>query len=183
MTIERPVLNRYISMADFRSFFWPKEELIEFCTNYDLDTIGNRDRLTERIESFLLGGSIPEDQARKIVDKSSKVAFLILPDSIIVSNKGSNQEIKSFYKNYFGSDFLPTIAFVEYIRSCVGLTWQQAGAQWQASKTINAQVQKSESPNFVRRYLDQNKNRTLKEAFIAWKLAVNNSASLNYSLA
>lgn len=47
---ERPELSRDIGAEVFRSYYYLKEELVEFCRKYDLQTTGSKQELTDKKE-------------------------------------------------------------------------------------------------------------------------------------
>ena len=55
---ERPILNKQLNSAAFRSFYWLKEELVEFCRSNGIPINGGKLEITERIAYFLDTGEI-----------------------------------------------------------------------------------------------------------------------------
>ena len=53
---ERPNLDNNLSSSDFREYYYLKEELVNFCKRYDIQTTGSKTELTERIANFLESG-------------------------------------------------------------------------------------------------------------------------------
>ena len=47
--IERPKLDKSISIEDFRDFYWLKEELVTFCRSNGISTTGEKQELADRI--------------------------------------------------------------------------------------------------------------------------------------
>ena len=50
---ERPDLNKELDGETFRSFYYLKEELVEFCRENNLPVSGGKTELTDRIACFL----------------------------------------------------------------------------------------------------------------------------------
>ena len=51
---ERPDLNKELDGETFRSFYYLKEELVDFCRENDLPVSGEKIELTDRIACFLV---------------------------------------------------------------------------------------------------------------------------------
>ena len=56
MKNKRPVLDKSITLLDFKQFYWEKIELIAFCRANVLTTQGSKLELEARIELFLTSG-------------------------------------------------------------------------------------------------------------------------------
>ena len=56
---ERPELNKELDAITFRSFYYLKQELIDFCRENGLPTSGDKIELTDRIATFLDTGNAP----------------------------------------------------------------------------------------------------------------------------
>lgn len=50
---ERPALSRETDSATFRSYYYLKEELVDFCRQNGIPTSGGKIEITERIARFL----------------------------------------------------------------------------------------------------------------------------------
>ena len=55
---ERPELNIELDTVTFRSFYYLKQELIDFCRENRLPASGSKAELTDRIAYFLDTGSV-----------------------------------------------------------------------------------------------------------------------------
>ena len=53
---EIPKLNRTLSSATFKGFYYLKEELVDFCRENNLQTTGGKIELTNRISHYLETG-------------------------------------------------------------------------------------------------------------------------------
>ncbi|MEO6933381.1 MAG: SAP domain-containing protein, partial [Chitinophagaceae bacterium] len=56
--MERPNLDNYISLKDFKEFYWLKKELIEFCKKTGISTGGCKTELTKRIQHYFWTGRL-----------------------------------------------------------------------------------------------------------------------------
>ena len=55
---ERPDLNKELDGETFRSFYYLKEELVEFCRDNNLPVSGGKIELTDRIKEQISKGKI-----------------------------------------------------------------------------------------------------------------------------
>ena len=68
---ERPDLNKELDGETFRSFYYLKEELVDFCRENDLPVSGGKIELTDRIACFLDTGKVLESSAKRKVAKAT----------------------------------------------------------------------------------------------------------------
>ena len=62
---ERPKLNKELDAATFRSFYYLKQELADFCKENGLPTSGSNAELTDRIAYFLDTGNVLKFSAER----------------------------------------------------------------------------------------------------------------------
>ena len=55
---ERPILNKNLDSKTFRSYYFLKEEMVDFCKKYGLPTSGGKQEITDRIAYFLDSGKV-----------------------------------------------------------------------------------------------------------------------------
>ena len=80
---DRPILNTNLNSDAFRSYYYLKEELVEFCRNNGIPTSGGKLELTDRIAYFLDTGNV------KTVNKNRRVTIDVgdlTEDTIIEPN-------------------------------------------------------------------------------------------------
>ena len=61
---ERPDLNERLNGETFRSFYYLKEELVDFCRKNDLPVSGGKVEFTDRIACFLDKGQVLKPSAK-----------------------------------------------------------------------------------------------------------------------
>lgn len=61
---ERPDLNKSLDSITFRSFYYLKEELVQFCRDNDLPVSSGKIELTDRIAHYLDTGEVLKDIKR-----------------------------------------------------------------------------------------------------------------------
>lgn len=93
---QRPTLNKQLDGTTFRSFYWLKEELVEFCRNNGLPTSGGKLEITERIAHFLDTGEIllPRTTVKK---KTTTTPTIITENSLIEPNFICSETHRAFF--------------------------------------------------------------------------------------
>ena len=77
---QRPELNEKLDAATFRSFYYLKQELANFCKENGLPTSGSKAELTDRIAYFLDTGSVLKPTAER---KTAAIIGTITEDTVI----------------------------------------------------------------------------------------------------
>lgn len=62
---ERPDMNNELDGETFRSFYYLKEELVDFCRKNNLPVSGGKIELTDRIACFLDTGKVFENSVKR----------------------------------------------------------------------------------------------------------------------
>ena len=78
----RPSLTKDLKSAEFRQYYFLKEELKEFCRENGLKISGSKNELEERIIYFLDTGKPLEDQKVKTISKKSPDEAISLESKI-----------------------------------------------------------------------------------------------------
>ena len=120
---ERPALNKQLDSATFCSFYWLKEELVEFCRNNGLPTIGGKLEITERISHFLDTGEVLSGtNAKKKVTAPTKIT----ENSLIEPNFVCSEKHRAFFKEHIGKSFSFNVQFQKWLKSHAGKTYKEA---------------------------------------------------------
>ena len=100
---KRPDLNKNLSGADFRSYYYLKEELVTFCRENGLPASGGKQELTDRIACFLdTGNVLPSSTAKK---KPTQAIGTITEDTVIESNIVCSEKHRAFFIGKIGKAF------------------------------------------------------------------------------
>ena len=122
--MERPPLDKYISLIDFNDFYWLKEELLEFCRENDIKASGGKIELTKRIQNFLLTG-----------DKTTHAKLTQKPKSnfdwntekldnstLITDNYKNTENVRAFFIKEIGTNFSFNVKFMNWLKENAGKT-------------------------------------------------------------
>ncbi len=56
--MDKPILDRNISLEDFNDFYWLKKELVHFCRTVGISSTGGKIEISNRIRTYLSTGEI-----------------------------------------------------------------------------------------------------------------------------
>ena len=146
---ERPDLNEKLDGETFRTFYYLKKELVDFCRENNLPISGGKIELIDRIACFLDTGKVLETSTKR---KTTKDVGVITENTLIESN----------------------IVFQKWLKSNAGKTYGNAiNAYYQileekkkGKTTIDKQF---EYNTYIRDFFEDNQGRSLDEAIICWK--------------
>lgn len=116
----RPNLNKELDGNTFRSYYYLKEELVDFCRKYNLPVSGGKIELTDRIAHFLDTGKILETSAKR---KTTTNIGLITEDSIIEPNIVCSEKHRAFFIEKIGKSFSFNVLFQKWLKSNAGKTY------------------------------------------------------------
>ncbi|MDD2853878.1 MAG: DUF6434 domain-containing protein [Desulfuromonadaceae bacterium] len=172
--MNRPSLTRFLSIQDFRSFYWLKVELLSFCRANALATTGSKENLQLRVEVFLRSGVAPTDQPYSKTRKSkNQMPKELLRETVISGGWRCSQALRAFFEQEIGSHFHFNEIMRDFIKHGEGKTLQEAIYAWKAdrqgpkvSKEIGMQF---EYNRHIREFFQEHHGAALAEAIQAWK--------------
>ncbi len=176
---KRPELNKNISIQDFKEFYWLKEELVAFCRQEQIKRSGSKIELTNRIEYYLKTGREPIEH--KTIKRATsnfdwKTATLD-PATIITDNYKNTENVRRFFSSQIGKSFKFNVPFMNWMKSNVGKTLQEAVVVWHSQQQIKkARTQpKKIAPQFeynryLRDFLADNPDKDRALGIKLWKI-------------
>ncbi len=179
----RPKLNLHTTPDDFLSYYWLKEELINFLREHDLSTTGSKHDLTARISQFLATG-IPENKtSQKLVKRTETMPKTFTRQSVIESGWRCSQELRAFFEQEIGTYFHFDNVMRDFIHNGTGKTLNEAIETWEGAQR-NPMQEKSIAPQFeynrhIREYFKTHPEAKLKEAIQAWNIKKKERRSVN----
>ena len=168
---ERPELNRELDGKTFRSYYYLKEELVDFCREYNLPVSGGKIELTDRIACFLDTGNVLQTSAKR---KTTINVGLITENTIIEPNIVCSEKHRTFFIEKIGKSFSFNVLFQKWLKGNAGKTYGDAiNAYYQileekkkGKTTIDKQF---EYNTYIRDFFEDNQGRSLEEAITCWK--------------
>ena len=179
---ERPKLDKNLSGAAFRAWYWLKDELVEFLRENGLPVTGGKTELTDRIADFLDTGNV---NAPKPTRKTSKKPVGdITPETVIEENFVCSEKHRAFFKTQLGESFTFNVKFQKWLKSNAGKTYRDAVEAYKeikkdkgGRKTIDSQF---EYNTYIRDFFEHNPGHPLEEAIRCWKYKKSQPGSHKY---
>lgn len=168
---DRPILDKNLSSAVFREYYYLKEELVDFLRANGLPTTGGKVELVDRIAYFLDTG-----KANPVTPKRVKAVNIdkISVDTIIENNFVCSEKHRAFFKANIGESFSFNVAFQKWLKANAGMTYRDAiTAYYQileekkmGKTTIDSQF---EYNTYIRDFFEDNQGKSLSDAIKCWK--------------
>lgn len=176
MNNSRPALQEGLSAADFRRFYWRKDELVPFCRACGLSTTGAKADLVSRVEKYLAGEQVGDYEVKARKRGARIKATPITLDSPLTPGYRCSEEARAFFKSVLGPQFHFTVRMIKFCREHPEQTYRDAAEAWKAEREERKSGRAREimtTPvceynRFVRAYLADRPGKTLKDAAEAW---------------
>ena len=169
--MERPILDDKLESKTFKEYYYLKEELVEFCRKYNLQSTGSKIELTDRICKYL-------DTGEKTINKKSSrrttITNEITLDTIIEENFVCSEKHRAFYKKQIGNNFSFNVLFQKWLKSNSGKTYKDSIDAYyeilENKKNNKTTIDKQfEYNTYIRDFFNDNKDKTLEDAIKCWK--------------
>lgn len=170
--MEKPILNKHLDSKTFKSFYYLKEELLQFCRENGLPATGSKADLTNSISHYLDTGEIAESQPIKL--KKPRRTDNISEDDYIEPDFICSEKHRAFFKEKIGSRFTFNVAFQKWLKSNAGKTYSDAILAYRQicaeKKQGKSEIDKQfEYNTYIRDFFADNKGKTLGDAIKCWK--------------
>ena len=168
---ERPELNKELDGKTFRSFYYLKEELVDFCRTNHLPVSGGKIELTDRIACFLDTGKVlPPSVKTTRIEKIGNIT----EETKIEPNIVCSEIHRAFFRDRIGKTFSFNVAFQKWLKSNQGKTYGDAVVAYykiledkkKRKTTIDKQF---EYNTYIRDFFADNKGKSLEDAIKCWK--------------
>lgn len=187
MDEERPILDKRISIKDFKNFYWLKVELSNFCRDNSINSGGGKIDLANRILEYLETGNIPKTKTIKR-EKLPKATKPITKETVIGIEYRSYREKKDFLISVIGNKFHFTAHLLDYFKKNTGKTYLDLINEWYKEQELKKDPNfvKEIAPQFeyntyIRDFLKDNPNKTIKDAIKYWKIKKSKLGDNKYS--
>ena len=184
MTSNQHRLNKDLSSAEFKEYYFLKEELKEFCRNEGLKISGSKNQLEERIIYYLdTGKSLDDSNAIKKDDKPIRPNFQksdktkasiskeIRLDSILGENFKCSEDKREFFEKEIGKGFKFKVKFQKWLKANPNKTYQDAIHAYHELQNSNekTEIDKQFQYNqYIRDFFKDNDDKTLNDAIKCW---------------
>lgn len=172
---KRPELTNTISIADFKRFYWLKEELVSFCREQNIPTSGGKIDITNRIIEFLATG-IVSSTPQRIHRPTQKIDLSSLTlETLLTKKYTSNETNRAFFKSVIGPHFHFSTRFMNFCKANPDKTYGDAINEWYAEQedkkdpTYKTELAPQfEYNRFMRQYKEKNPGMSFQDAVKAW---------------
>jgi len=176
----KQVLNKAISIKDFKDNYWLKKELIDFCREIGINQSGGKLDVSTRIERFLEVGEVIRHSSQKKSKISSSFDWNneeLSLSVLITDNYKNTANVREFFRKSIGSHFRFNVEFMNWMKSNLGKTLEHAAVEWReiAERKKNNTSKKEIAPQFeyntyIRDFLADNSDLSIKDAIGSWKI-------------
>lgn len=111
---KRPELNKDTKSAVFRSFYYLKQELTDFCKENGLPASGSKAELTDRIAYFLDTGNVLKFSAER---KTVATICTLTEGTVIEPNIVCSEKHRAFFREKIGKSFSFNVPFQKCINT------------------------------------------------------------------
>jgi hypothetical protein len=177
--MDRPILDKNISLTDFNDFYWLKEELIKFCKDNHIPSTGGKIEIADRIRSFISTGNVILNKSKTVKKKSSFnwSTETLTVNTTITDNYKNGENVRAFFIREIGTHFSFNVIFMDWIKQNIGKTLGDAVKEWnqinelKKDKNYTSEIAPQfEYNRYMRAFLADNPNLSSKDAMKHWKL-------------
>lgn len=168
---DKPYLDNHLDEKTFRSFYYLKEELVDFCRRNGLPTSGGKLEITDRIAHFLNSGEVMFVSHK---GKAVKQIGIITEDTEIEADFVCSEKHRAFFQQKIGKNFSFNVIFQKWLKGNTGKTYGEAIQAYhqiledkkKEKSTIDKQF---EYNTYIRDFFADNDSKTLDQAITCWK--------------
>lgn len=172
---ERRKPNRESDGAEFRRFYYLKQELVNFCRDNGLPTSGSKAELTDRIAYFLDTGKVLKCSAKR---KTAVTVGTLTEDKIIEPNIVCSEKHRAFFSEKIGKGFSFNVPFQKWLKANTGKTYGDAIRAYyrileekkQGKTEIGGQF---EYNTYIRDFFADNPGKSLHDTIVCWNYKKN----------
>lgn len=175
--MDRPNLDKNISLKDFNEFYWLKRELIVFCRSVGISTSGGKIEIAERIRLYLSTGEITKTKKVKSSSTFNWNNEILTRETIITDNYKNGENVRSFFISEIGTHFTFNVIFMKWLKENIGKSLGDAIIEWirifdlKNDKNYVSEINPQfEYNRYMRAFLNDNTELSSKDAMKYWKL-------------
>ncbi len=173
----RPQITPDLSEKEFKNYYWLKAELLQFCREVGLSTVGNKQEVGDRIAQFLRTGIKQEPRGRASKKTQLYPSELSL-STIVTESFTCTREVRDFFEAQVGPQFKFSVLLQRYIKHHPGITFRDIITKYhlleQSKKSgeLKTEIESQfEYNQFTRDYFGNPKNtgKSHSDCIAAWK--------------
>jgi len=125
--MNRPKLDKYISLPDFYDYYWLKEELVTFGKTIGVDTSGSKMDIAQRIAHYIQTGY--EQEITNLTKHSQTSKFdcnseVLLPETVLTDNYRNIEHVRRFFLEQIGDHFSFNVLFMKWAKEILTLRFR-----------------------------------------------------------
>ena len=124
----RPKLTEISTFDAFDRWYWPVEEMQEFCRNVELPYSGTKEELRNRLGRYFRGETVP--RTRHVKKPSSWAKKELSIETEIDQNISFGRNVRGFFLQEIGSKFVCSSDFMNWVKAHSGCTLGDAIEYW-----------------------------------------------------
>ena len=167
---KRPELNKDTKSAAFRSFYYLKRELVDFCRENGLPASGSKAELTDRIAYFLDTGNVLKSSAER---KTAVNIGTLTEDTLIEPNIVCSEKHRAFFSEKIGKGFSFHVPFQKWLKANAGKTYGDAIRAYdrilKEKKQTKTEIGRQfEYNTYIRDFFADDPGKGLHDAIVCW---------------
>ena len=167
---QRPELNKKLDAVTFRSFYYLKQELADFCKENGLPTSGSKAELKDRIAYFLDTGKVLKSSTNR---EAAVMIGALTEDTVIEPNIVSSEKHRAFFREKIGKRFSFHVPFQKWLKANAGKTYGDAIRAYYRILEEKKQTQTEiggqfEYNTYIRDFFADNPGKSLHDAIVCW---------------
>jgi hypothetical protein len=187
----KPTLRPGMSVAEYRAYYWMKDDLVRFARRLGLPTYGYKPELSARIEQRLQGLSENVEPPRRQTKVPRDSDQPLRRDTPVINYK-SDEKTRAFFKSQIGPGFHFTYRMNQYRLAHDNLTYGDLVDIWVAERDRRRcrdyrpeLAEHGKYNRFIRDFFDdeRNKGKSLGDAAKSWNSIKNKRGDPRYAAA
>ena len=166
--MNKSILTSNLTSAEFKQYYFLKEELKDFCRKNGLKVSGGKQDLENRIMYYLdTGEKLKETPIKHVSNTSGEINL----NSKLGENFKCSEDKREFFKNEIGNNFKFNVRFQKWLKSNPDKTYQDAiDAYYEIiNSKEKTQIGKQFQYNqYIRDFFQDNNDRSLDDAIKCW---------------
>ena len=173
--MKRCVLTPRTAPADFRSFYWRKDELVRFCRRHGLPGTGAKAEVAARIGRFLETGEMPRHKKGdgRRASAADRMPDELRRETVVGARWRCGERLRDFFVREIGPHFHFNQAMRDFFRQGAGRTLQEGIDLWNSTKSAprgkSVIAPQFEYNRHMREFFRENPGKSLREAIAAWR--------------
>jgi hypothetical protein len=167
--MNRPALTNTLSAEEFERWYWLKQELVAFCQQHQISSVGSKPEVSEKISVFLRNAPLPKT---RVPSKRGEMPNQLMLTTVIGEGWKCNPLLGAFFRTHCGKSFRFNATVRNFIHTQVGATLADAVHCYVASVAPGAPKQpiiaQNEYNRFTREFFAENPGATRAQALAGW---------------